>query len=396
MARQVPLFEGEALPGPEREGLLLVSRPGRPLTKGQRTFNRLVAKVERLRAQLENTTREYDEALAYYGEHLHSREQREQALRKDLVRAAAPFLNSRQLKKGERQTLREILVDLLIGIGRHEGSLADLDLREIFERVHGVDFEDAEREVMEQTRSMMEAMFADFGIDVDLSGFQPAMSEADFAARAAQMGEEFEQKAEEAARAQPGRSKSRRELEREERERQAEEARKKSIGSIYKQLARVLHPDLEPDAERRQLKVALMQDLTAAYRNNDLHTLLRLQLEWIQKEEGDLDRMTDEKLAIYNHVLKEQVADLESQLAQLPLHPRYSPLTEPGDFGMRVRTDGPARARRLDETIAEIEESLARLRSSHALREIQEAIRVFRADQRAAARRMRFSMDDPF
>jgi hypothetical protein len=36
----------------------------------------------------------------------------------------------------------------------------------------------------------------------------------------------------------------------------------------------------------------VMQELTAAYRNHDLHTLLRLELEWIRREEGDLDRIT--------------------------------------------------------------------------------------------------------
>jgi len=65
------------------------------------------------------------------------------------------------------------------------------------------------------------------------------------------------------------------------------------------------HPDLEQDAERRRQKETVMQELTAAYRNHDLHTLLRLELEWIRREECDLDRMTEEKLAIYNSVFKE-------------------------------------------------------------------------------------------
>src|ERR1019366_7589077 len=50
-----------------------------------------------------------------------------------------------------------------------------------------------------------------------------------------------------------------------ERMRQAEQIRNKSIASVYKQLAKVLHPDLEPDAGRKQAKGTLMQELTAAY-----------------------------------------------------------------------------------------------------------------------------------
>ena len=95
-----------------------------------------------------------------------------------------------------------------------------------------------------------------------------------------------------------------RQLKKEERMREEEQLRKKSISTVYRDLAKVLHPDLEQDAERRERKVALMQDLTAAYRNNDLHALLRLGISWIHREKGDLDRLTEEKLAIFNGVLK--------------------------------------------------------------------------------------------
>ncbi|PYS50742.1 MAG: hypothetical protein DMG13_20380 [Acidobacteria bacterium] len=106
----------------------------------------------------------------------------------------------------------------------------------------------------------------------------------------------------------------------------------------------MLHPDLEPDAGRKQRKLALMQELTTAYRNNDLHTLLRLELEWIQQEEGAAERLAEEKMATYNQVLKEQVCELERELGELPCHPRYQPIAVPdGPFELRLRMDGPWR-----------------------------------------------------
>ena len=103
-------------------------------------------------------------------------------------------------------------------------------------------------------------------------------------------------------------------------------------------------------------KQALMQELTVAYRNNDMHTLLRLELEWIAREEGNLERLTDEKLAIYNQTLKEQVVDLQRELYELPCHPRYQPIAESdGPFGVTIRANGPAEARALDEGIASME-----------------------------------------
>jgi hypothetical protein len=378
---QASLFGDVSQPQREAE-LVLISRPGRPLTKAQRAFNRLVAKIEKLRANLRQEAQRLDNALTYYGQHLHPRLLRLTALRKEFVRALAPFLGHGQLKKGKRKTLRMILAEQLDGIVKQEGTLTDDDLKALFVQIHGVDFEQAEREGIEQMRSAMEDMLDDFGIDIDFSGFQAGMSEEELAARTAEMAQRMQQEAEEEERAsqRQDRPKTKRQIEKEERLRQVEEAREKSIATIYKQLAKVLHPDLEPDPERRQHKGALMQELTAAYRNNDLHTLLRLELEWIEREKGDLQRLTDEKLAIYNQVLREQAEDLEAELEALPYHPRYQPIVVPDSaFDIRVRTRGPAETHLLDQAIASLEGSTARLRDSHALVEVCDVIQAYRA-----------------
>ena len=178
--------------------------------------------------------------------------------------------------------------------------------------------------------------------------------------------------------------------------RQAEEVRKKSIASIYKQLAKALHPDLEQDETVRHRKVALMQELTTAYHANDLHTLLRLELQWIEREEGNLERLTEEKLAIYNQVLKEQIFELKQQIAELPMHPRYQPIVEmDGPFEIRVRTNGAAEARRLDSIIPAMEASLARMQSGGAYHEVRAAIREYGAANRAMAS-ARADFDCPF
>jgi hypothetical protein len=261
-----------------------------------------------------------------------------------------------------------------------EGSLTDEDLQALFKQVHGVDFAQVEQEEMEEVRSAMEAMFEEFGVGIDLSDLRPGMSDEELAAKAAEMAETIQQKAEEEERAfrSPTRRKTKQQLEKEERMRQAEQLRNKSIASVYKQLAKVLHPDPEPDAERKQAKGALMRELTAAYRNNDLHTLLRLELEWIQREEGDVERLTEEKLSIYNQALKEQVSELERELSELPYHPRYQPIAvSAGPFGVRLRTEGPAEMRWLDGTITSMEASIERMRSGEPLNEVRDIIKAY-------------------
>lgn len=279
-----------------------------------------------------------------------------------------------------------IVADQLDAIVETEGSLVDADLRTLFERVHRVSFDRAERAGFEEARPIMEEAFGEFGIEIDFSDLRPHATEEGLAAKAAEMAEQARKKVEEEAGAsstRSGRSKSKRQSAREARLQQAEEIRKKSLSTIYRQLAKVLHPDLEPDPERKQRKSALMQDLTAAYRNNDLHSLLRLELAWIEREEGDLERLTDEKLAVYNQVLKEQTDELQWELDELPYHPRYQPIITEGRpsgiFRVLDRKDGSAEAWRLDQMIAKMEAMLRRMRTDEALAEVRSAIQVFRA-----------------
>lgn len=383
---QTSLFGNECAGQGISGELALRAQPNQSLTKAQRMFNRLVGRIDTLRAALARETRRLDEALAHWAQHLHPRQLRLTALRKDILRALAPFIeNPRPLRKTEQKALRAIVADQLDAIVETEGSLMDADLQTLFERVHGVSFDRAEQAGFEEARSIMEEAFGEFGIDIDFSDLQPHATEKGLAAKAAEMAERVRTKVEEEAGAstRSDRSKSKRQSAKEARLQQAEEIRKKSLATIYRQLAKVLHPDLEPDPERKQRKSALMQDLTTAYRNNDLHSLLRLELAWIDREEGDLERLTDEKLVAYNQVLKEQTNELQWELDELPYHPRYQPIiTEGGPFGsLRVldRKDGSAEVWRLDQMIAKMEAMLRRMRTDEALAEVRGAIQVFRA-----------------
>jgi hypothetical protein len=342
--------------------------------------------------KLERETRRLDAALAYYGEHLYPRLRRRTELRKGLVRALAAFLDDKRLKgKKARFTLCRLLADQLGEIHFEEGSLADDDLRALFERLHGRGFEEVASEEFEETREQIESMLNNFGIDIDLSDIKPGISEETLAAKAAEtmarLRGEIEEKRQPSS---PRRHKNQRQMEKEERRRQAEELRKKTVATIYKQLARVLHPDLELDAEIRRQKEVLMRELTVAYRNNDMLTLLRLEMEWIEREEGDIKRLTEEKLAIYNQTLKEQAQNLERELHELPYNPRYEPITVPdGPFGGIIHVDGPAQARALDDINTTMEASTRDLQSSNGFLTLKAILQSYREEQRAMKRELR-------
>src|SRR5438094_6372582 len=145
---QRSLFEtGKDNRRPEAGGLLPVSRPDRPLTAAQREFNKLLIKVEELRERLQKETRRLDTALAYYGEHIHPRLKQLASARKAVVRGLAAFLGAGRLKrKKDRETLKEIIAEQLDEVLQDFVPGEDEDLRALFERIHGIDYETLERQ----------------------------------------------------------------------------------------------------------------------------------------------------------------------------------------------------------------------------------------------------------
>ena len=79
--------------------------------------------------------------------------------------------------------------------------------------------------------------------------------------------------------------------------------------TLYRQLARAHHPDLERDPDKQAAKTAQMQRITAAYEADDLYALLQL-----LAESGPADDGSDEVLARYTRALHQQQAALKQEM----------------------------------------------------------------------------------
>jgi hypothetical protein len=86
--------------------------------------------------------------------------------------------------------------------------------------------------------------------------------------------------------------------------------------TIYRQLARVHHPDLERDPAKQAAKTAQMQRITEAYEADDLYTLLQL-----LAETGPADAETDDVLARYTRALLQQQTQLKQEMNELKYGP---------------------------------------------------------------------------
>ncbi|MBF9236588.1 J domain-containing protein [Hymenobacter sp. BT683] len=101
---------------------------------------------------------------------------------------------------------------------------------------------------------------------------------------------------------------------------EAEQADQKQLESnaktIYRQLARTHHPDLERDPEKQAGKTAQMQRITEAYEADDLYTLLQL-----LAESGPADADSDDVLARYTRALLQQQITLKQEMNEMKYGP---------------------------------------------------------------------------
>jgi hypothetical protein len=380
-----------------KNSLIITSQKKQPLTKEQQSFNRLVKRIESLRLELEKTSASLDQKLDFYARHIHPVEQELTNCRKEVVKKVFSFYdNKKLLSKPEKKILKNFFTLQLNEILSFDEKI-DEELEKIFEKINGVSSEEAANLEFEIVKGEMEDMFESFGFDMDLEDLKKDMTTEEMMAKINSMEEELQKQEEIRNSKKSYRKKTAKQLQKEEKQKELEEARSKNISSIYRQLAKALHPDLEQDEMLKQEKEALMKRLTIAYNSRDLHSMLNLEMEWIHKEEQDIAKLSNDKLAIYNQVLKEQVQDLEQQKFALMQHPRYNPLRRYSGFSlMSIHVNLPLEKRKLEDAVRSIEESIAILKGKNALKEIKAIIDAFRNKHRQEDDFAFFDMDDSY
>jgi len=305
--------------------LIINNQPKQTLSKQQQTFNRLVKRIEKLEADLEKTTHSLQQKMDFYLKHIYPLEQKEVILLKELTKCLYTFYKETHLfSKNDQAILGEFISIQLHNIFELEQAEPDDELKEIFRAVEKRDYDEAAEEGLDLMKQEMQSVLEDMGVDFNIDDMDRKMTEEEILKKVEDLKDLFRQQTKKVESA--SRKKTKKQLEKEANEKKQEEERAKSINSIYKQLVKIFHPDLEQDPDLKLQKEELMKKLTTSYKSGDLHTLLKLELQWIQKEGTNVDKLTDDKLALYNESLKEQANDLEGEINQLLHHPRYQPL----------------------------------------------------------------------
>lgn len=312
-----------------KQSLCLVPQKGAgaSLTPAQKMFNRLITKVKKLQQQQKEVIQDLDASLQFYYEMVLPEETRlQKALAERIKLAHHEYKNPKNFTQQELEGIRGLIeedLDILFSIAGPADITAEI--KAIFEEMNGVSFEERSLEIMELMKHEIQEKFKASGIQTDLSSLNiNDPKEKIMQDMFNSIGKAFSK--------QPGAnkktSKTKKQLEKELRREAFEELQKKSLNTIYRQLARALHPDLEQDPEQRLWKEGVMKKLASAYKKGDLYELLTIEMEFLNRSNDKLPLQSHEQLEIYNAILKDQEKDLQADIAMLPMHPKYMPLQE--------------------------------------------------------------------
>ena len=352
--------------------LIISENKEKPLTPEQKKFNTLVKKIATLQREIKSKIEQLDESLEYYAGNIHPLEKSLTALRKRFVLLIYPWFKKPEISAKDKKMLRFLLNNNLDSILTHEEMPSD-ELKEIFEDLEGKSLNEAKQETIDEMLQDLQAMADSMGFVINVGEIDASADDEDIEQKINEIHLKMRAEAEKQDEKKQKRKKTAKQTEKAEKQKQKEEISKKTISSIYKQLAKVLHPDLEQDPAIKKLKEVKMQKLTAAYEQGDLHTLLKLEIEWISKEGDDIERLSNEKLTIYNKLLSEQIAELEMESWSILNHPRYSPLKRYGAVHLFAIKN---MERNLTAKFDDLTKTVEVLDSADAAREIKSLIKM--------------------
>jgi len=332
-ATQPGLFDADPPPQPTAQparpgdGLLAIPTPAAAQSKAQRAFNRLIGQIRAQReelAQWQTFSLRHNQRLATELQPLQAQVHVARlAFLTVLDQLLAGEAVGPALTKAQRRKLQAVvpsLARLLLEDG------PDAAVEAIFDKHSDVSHADLRQAELAEAESIFGEMLGDDALQghqaqtVDDMMRHAAQRLADHAEAEQQAALQAEQQAREArqARAQATGKASRADAAQQRQDAAALQA-SQSVREIFRKLASALHPDREPDAALRQHKTQLMQQANQAYQQNDLLTLLSMQLDLEQIDEQHLAGLPDARLAHYNQVLREQLAALQQEVADQAL-----------------------------------------------------------------------------
>jgi len=298
--------------------LQIVPKEQKVLSKKQQAFNLLTQRIESLKQDIREDSSKLDILMELYGDEIAPQYPRIAESRIKLAKVLARATERISFSSRHYNAIGEAIVSLC------EEAFGDIDINAELEEFYDRWAEDSCRAKFNQQLHRAKEMFADmmrdrYDVYIDVEDIED--STEGFAQFKQRMKVQIEQERQHFW--QECHQRSKRQRQKEMAKKAEEELKQYSIRTIYIALAKVVHPDGEMDDVARIEKEEVMKRVIAAYEQQDLQTLLALEMEWIYKITENLQQLTDEKLQVYLDVLKQQADDLEKEKVELLHSPKY-------------------------------------------------------------------------
>lgn len=275
------------------------------LSPSQQRFNRLLERIDKLKAQLVEMQVMRDAHRSVYHQKLTPLRDRHNLC----VREMVLLLDSRLQRKGLSALQERIAATMLCNLSMQLIVQGDEEMRALHDKHSRESLTQKEHAAMMDMREMMEDMLGeplpdDESLDSAQDVFRAGMErlrEAEAAEQEARQRARTRKKKPSAAQLQAIAD---------------QEAAETTLRKIFRQLASALHPDRAIDSEERDRKTVLMSEANAAYDRRDLVALLQIQLRVELADTASIAKMAEEKIAALTLLLKQQVQELESELQQ--------------------------------------------------------------------------------
>jgi len=323
-----------AKPRTVKDALIVTARAGEALSPAQVQFNKLMKQLENMRVKHQREQKRLDELVVICSKELMPLVDEIHRVNFQMVMLAVDAFKTMKLTARRREALADLLCGKAHEVVTDSTGLTDEQvehmnalIKEVEEPVTEEEMKARIDEEFDYMRSMMEGIARQAGVRLDLSDLDIHGDPAELERKLQERFEATMNEARQPSSSQSGRRKpTKAQIEKEKKQQEADEAKKRDLKSLYKQLAKVLHPDLETDPVRKLQKEEWMKRLTTAHASGDLRELLSIEMEWLGVEASNLASATDEKLKVYCTVLKEQIAEIKMQMRFLMDQPQYAVL----------------------------------------------------------------------
>jgi hypothetical protein len=353
---------------------VVINKEQATLSKGQKTFNKLIEKIGKQRKALA----EWQATVPVYQQKFASKFRPLLLIfnerRRELVHALDVAYDNKALSKTDREMISDIICTIASDLIATYG---DETLKPIYNRHSDIDFDTEVEDEKMAVKSIMESMLdIDLGDEPDFSSPEKMYAEIDEQLQKKFAEQDQRQQANEERRSK--RKKSAKELDKEARLQAEEQNVSQSIREVFRKLASALHPDREQDPVEHQRKTALMQKVNVAYGNRDLLQLLELQLEVEQIDQNAMNAVSEDRLKHYNKILTEQSSELQQEIdsitfsfkarANLPMGLALSP----SKVMALLQTD----IRGIEQHIADLKQDIAACKNMKSLKRLLKMYQV--------------------